>query len=108
MTRVFVNTALSCRAQENGHQVRAMGVLSEVEHIFNENAMQARTPASTCLAKANRASHVPRVSLQYQAKVRVKRTKENPKDCPKEPRVRTKDPKVSEAHAKVKPRKRVS
>ena len=47
-------------------------------------------------------------AFKFQAKERVKRTKENPKDCPKEPRVRTKDPKVPKAHAKVKPRKRVS
>ena len=60
--------------------------------------MQARTPASNRLAKANRASHGRRVK----AKERVKRTKENPKDCPKEPRVRTKDPKAPKAHAKVK------
>ena len=79
-----------------------MGVLSAVQHTFNENAMQARTPASSCLAKAIRASHGPLVIFHSQAKEIVKRTKENPKDCPKEPRVRTKDPKVPKAHAKVK------
>ena len=59
-----------------------------------------RTPTSNRLSKAIRASHGKKES--------VKRTKENPKDCPKEPRVRTKDPKVPKAHTKVKPRKRVS
>ena len=47
--------------------------------------MHARTPASNRLAKANRASHGPRV----RAKERVKRTRENPKE-PKVPKVRTK------------------
>ena len=55
-----------------------MGVLTAGEHIFNETAMQARTPASNRLSKAIRASPGPRVSLQSQAK-RVKRTKENPR-----------------------------
>ena len=46
------------------------GVLSAVEHIFNETAMHARAQASNCMAKANRASHGPRV----RAKARVKKT----------------------------------
>ena len=50
-----------------------MGVLGAVEHIFNETAIHARTQASNRLAKANRASHGPRV----RAKARVKRTREN-------------------------------
>ena len=33
-----------------------MGVLSAVEHIFNETAMRARTQASNRLANADRAS----------------------------------------------------
>ena len=41
------------------------------------------------LAKTNRASHGPRVSPQTQVKVRVRKTKKNPK----EPEVRTKVPK---------------
>ena len=56
-----------------------MGVLSAVEHIFNETAMHARAQASNRLAKANRASHGPRV----RAKVRVKRIRENPKCEPR-------------------------
>ena len=51
-----------------------------MEHIFNETATQARTPASNRLAKAIRASRGPRVK----AKERAKRTVENPKDSPKE------------------------
>ena len=35
------------------------GGLSAMQHIFNETAMQARTPTSKRLAKANRASHGP-------------------------------------------------
>ena len=38
-----------------------MGVLSAVEHIFNETAMYARAQASNLLTRANRASHGPRV-----------------------------------------------
>ena len=45
---------------------------SAVQHIFNETAMHARTQASNRLARANRASHGPRV----RAKVREK-TREN-------------------------------
>ena len=52
-------SALSCRAKENGHQIRAMGVLSAMQHIFNETAMQARTRASKRLAKAIKTSHGP-------------------------------------------------
>ena len=60
-----------------------MGVLSAVQHVFNENAMQARTPACNRLAKANRTSHGPRASLESQAKERVKRTKEKTKGLSK-------------------------
>ena len=79
-------------AKGKGHRVRAMCVLSAVEHIFNETAMHAKTQASNRMAKAKRASHGPRVSLHSQAKVRVKKTRENPKEHPKEPKVRTKVP----------------
>ena len=65
--------SLSRLAKEKGHRVRVMGVLSAVEHIFNEIAMHARAQASNRLARANRASHGPRV----RAKERVKRTREN-------------------------------
>ena len=66
-------------------------------NIFNVTAMQAKTPASNRLAKANRAGHGPRVK----AKERVKRTRRNSKDSPN-------DPKVPKAHARVKHRKLVS
>ena len=110
VTRVRVNTripwmlgrsVLSHQAKEKGNQVRA---ISAVGHIFNETAMHARAPASNRLATAITASHGPRVSPQSQAKERVKRTM----DCPKEPRVRPKDAKVPKAQAKAKPRKLVS
>ena len=52
-----------------------MGVLNAVEHIFNEIAMHARAQASNRMAKANRASHGPRVTLHSQAKARVKKTR---------------------------------
>ena len=48
-------------AKEKGHRVRVMGVSSAVEHIFNETTMHARAQASNRLARANRASHGPRV-----------------------------------------------
>ena len=63
-----------------------MGIVSAVEHIFHETAMQARTPAINRLAKAIRASHGARVSLQSQAKERVKRTMEDRKDISKDPK----------------------
>ena len=74
-----------------------MGVLSAVEHIFSETAMHARTQASNRLAQVNRASHGPRV----RAKVRVKRTRENPQENPKEP-------KVPEVRTRAKHRKLIS
>ena len=82
-------------------RVRVIGVLSAVEHIFNETAMHTRAQASNRMAKANSASHGPRVS----AKTRVKKTSENPKDNPKEPKVRTK---VQKARTMGKHRKLVS
>ena len=97
--------SLSRQSKEQGHQVRATGVVSAVKHIFNEIAMQARTLESTRLAKAIKASRGPRVSLQSHAKKRVKRTMENPKGSPKEPKVRSKVPK---AQAKIENRKQVS
>ena len=84
-------------AMEKGHQVRVMGVLSAVVHIFNETAMHAKAQASNSLTKANRASHGPRV----RAKARVKKTRENPKEHPKVP-------KVPKAHTRAKHRKLVS
>ena len=45
--------------------------------------MHARAQASNRLATANRASHGPRV----RAKAIAKRTSENPKEHPKEPKV---------------------
>ena len=88
-------SVLSHQATVKGHRVRAVGVSSAVEHIFNETAMHARALASNRLA--NRASHGPRV----RAKERVKRTRTNPKESPKEP-------KVPKAHARVKHRELVS
>ena len=85
-----VNT-LSRLEKEKSHRVRVMGIRSAVEHIFNETAMHARAQASNRLARANRASHGPRVSG-------------NPKESPKEPKVRSKVPK---AHTRVKHRKLV-
>ena len=52
--------------------------------------MHARAQASNRLARANRASHGPRV----RAKARVKKTIGNPKESPKEPKVRSKVPKA--------------
>ena len=52
-------SALSCQAKENGHQIRAVGVLRVMQHIFNEIAMQASTWANKFGAKAIRASHGP-------------------------------------------------
>ena len=74
------------------------------EHIFNETAMRAKAQASNRVAKANRASHGPRVSLRFQAKARVKKAMENTKENPKEPKVRTKVPK---AYTRAKHRKLV-
>ena len=73
-----LRSIVSRLAKEKGHQVRVICVLSAVEHIFDETAMHARTQASNRLAR-----HGPRV----RAKVRVKRSRDNPKENPKEPKV---------------------
>ena len=52
-------SALSCRAKENGHQIRAVGVLRVMQQIFSETAMQASTRANKLGATAIRASHGP-------------------------------------------------
>ena len=70
-------------AKAKGHRVGVMGFLSVVEHIFNETAMHAKALASNRLARASRASHGPRV----RAKERAKRTRENLKESPQEPKV---------------------
>ena len=88
-----MRSTLCSLAKEKGHRVRVMGVLSAVEYIFNENAMHARAQASNRRARANRASHGPRV----RAKERGKKTRETPKECPKEPKVRIK---VSKVHTR--------
>ena len=61
-----------------GSSVSRVGVLSAMEHMFSETALQARTQASNCLAKAIKASHGPSVSPQSQAEEKVKKTLENP------------------------------
>ena len=94
---MLMRSILSRLAKEKGNRVRAMGVLSAVEHNFNETAMHARAQVSNRLAKANRASHGPRV----RAKARTKRTRENPEENPMEPKV----PKV---RTRAKHRKLVS
>ena len=129
MTRVCVNTqrfersTLSCQSKEKGHPFRVWRVSSAMEHMFSETALQARTQASTCLAKAIKASHGPSVSPQSQAEEKVKKTLENPpegsygqakvrfqgsKSTPRDfgqPKVRSKFP---NAEATVKHCKRVS
>ena len=40
-------------SNEQDHRVRAMGVLSAVEHIFKETAMHAKAQASKRMAKSN-------------------------------------------------------
>ena len=100
-----MQSPLSILSKEKDHRVRAMGVLSALEHIFNETAMHARAQASNRMAMANRASHGLRASSHSQAKARVKKTREKPKEHPKEPKVRIKVPK---ACTKAKHRKLVS
>ena len=71
-----MQSTLSLLPKEKDHRVRAMGVLSAVEHIFNETAMHAKAQASNRMAKATIVSHGPRVSPHSQAKARVKKTSE--------------------------------
>ena len=87
-----------------------MGVLSAVVRIFNQIAMHAKAQASNRMAKANRASHGPRVSPRTQAKVRVRKIqgkiqRKIQKKIQRNPKVRTKVPK---AYTRAKHRKLVS
>ena len=77
-------------------EVHEMVVSSAVGLTFKETAFHAKATASNCLAKANRASHVPRVV----AKERVRKARENPKE-------NTTVPKVPKVRTRVKPRKQV-
>ena len=65
--------------RQKGHRVRVMGVLSAMEHIFTETAMHAKAQVNNRMAKANRASHGPRVSPHSQEKARVKKIMEKTK-----------------------------
>ena len=67
---------------------------------FQRDCNASKNTASNRLAKANRASHGPRV----RAKARVKRTRENSEENPKEPKV----PQVPKARTRAKHRKLVS
>ena len=52
-----------------------MGVLSAVEHIFNETAMHGKALASNRLARANRASHGPGVRAKERVKMHKGKSK---------------------------------
>ena len=56
-----------------------MGVFSAMEHTFNETAMHAKAQASNRVAKANRASHGPRVSPSLSDNGKSKEDKGKPK-----------------------------
>ena len=103
---MLMQLTLNHPARQKGHQVRAMGVLSAGVRLFNEIAMHTRAQASNRMAKASKASHGARVSPHTQAKARVMKTRENPKETPEELKVRTKVP-IAYTKAK-KHRKRVS
>ena len=61
VTRVCGNTqrlersTLSRQSKEKGHPFRVLGVVSAMEHIFNETAMHAKAQASNRMAKAEQA-----------------------------------------------------
>ena len=103
--RMLTRSIHFCLAKEKRHRVHEIDVSSAVVFIFNEIAMHTRAQASNRMAKANKASHGPRVNPHTEAKARVRETMGNPKENPKEPKVRTKVPK---AYRKAKHRKRVS
>ena len=94
-----VNSLSLFRQRKRG--IRSARWVSAGEHIFNETAMHARAQANNRLARANRARHGPRV----RAKDRVNKTRENPKESTKGPKVRSKEPK---AHTMLKYRELVS
>ena len=69
-------------AKEKCHRVHRTVVSSAVEHMYNVTAMHAKATASNRLARANKASHGPRVRI----KERVKNEMENPQEISKVPR----------------------
>ena len=78
-----------------------MGVFKCGGAHFQRDCNARKSTGKQRMAKANRASHGPRVSPHSQAKARKKKTRANPK----EPKVRTKVPK---AYTRAKHRKLVS
>ena len=72
---------------------------------FQRDCNLHKSTGKQSYGKANRASHGARVSPHTQARVRVRKTRTNPKENPKEPKVRTKVPK---AHTRAKHQKLVS
>ena len=98
-----MQSTFSRQVKEKGHRVRAMGVLSAAEHIFDEAAMHTRTQASNRLARANRASHA---WCKSEGKGKSEENKGKSKGKSKgKPKVRTKVPK---AYTRAKHRKLVS
>ena len=69
---------------------------------FQRDCNASKNTGKQTSGKGNQNKSWSMSELSSSGRGKVKRIKENPKDCPKEPRVRTKAPK---AHAKAKHRK---
>ena len=79
--------SLSLLSKEKYYRVRAMGVCKCGGAHFQRDCNARKSTGKQSYDKGNRASHGPRVSQHSQAKARVKKTRENPKENPKEPTV---------------------
>ena len=84
-----------------GSSSRVMGVLSVVEHIFNETAMHAKSTGKQSYGKGKQSKSWSKSEGKGKGEEAVR----NPKENPMEPKVRTKVPK---AHTRAKHRKLVS
>ena len=100
-------SALSRQAKENGHQIRAMGVLSAVS-TFSTRLHASKNNSKQTFHRSNQSKSWSTKESSISGKGKSKENHGNSKDCLKEQRVKTKDPKPPKAHAKEKHRKRAS
>ena len=99
---MLMQSTLSHPARSKGHQVRAMDVFSAVEQAhFQRDCNASKNTGKQSSGKGKQSKSWSK----SEGKGRVRRTRENAKGNPKDPKVRTKVPK---ARTRAKHRKLVS
>ena len=94
--------SLSRRSKEKGHLFRVLGVFTCDGAHFQRECNGNKNTGKQTSGKSNQSKSWSTSEPSISGKRKSEKTKENPKDCPKEPRVRTKVPK---ARAKTTRRK---